>query len=73
MDEGKFDFHQATEEEENLDYNKLKPCPKCKKPIACDATMCYFCGSSLEVLSKPLWIVWVAVIIVIIFAISIIL
>ena len=73
MDEGKFDFHQATDEEESLDYNKLKPCPKCKKPIAQDAVICYFCGQDVIRPGKTPWAGWVAAGLIIIFILSILL
>ncbi len=47
-DEGYFDFESLSEEEEKLDFGRLKTCPSCKKPVASDATICYFCGSDLE-------------------------
>jgi len=73
MEEGNFDYKQAIEEEEKLDFNNLKDCPNCKKPIASDATMCYFCGQEVVSADKSPWLAWVIVATIIIFVASILL
>ena len=59
--EGYFDFKSTSEEEEKLDYNKFKSCPNCKKSIAHDATICYFCGREIIYKSKASLVGWIVV------------
>lgn len=49
--------------EADLDFNKLKPCSHCKKPVPENATMCLYCGETINSGSsqKP-WVVWTAAI-----------
>ena len=68
MNQESFDFQSLSEQEEQLDFDKLIPCPHCKKPILQDAGMCYYCGRDAIVYKKPRWVVWVAIIVVIAFA-----
>jgi hypothetical protein len=67
MPEDYFDFHTASEEQEELDYKHLVECPHCKKPIPQNATMCYYCGEEITFGKKPLWIIWTAIVLIIIF------
>ena len=67
MQEGNFDFKSVTEEPEDLDFSNLVPCPHCKKPIPRDALNCLYCGRSVDVYNKPLWLIWTAVLLIVIF------
>lgn len=60
----KFDSQRTGQElEEDLDFNKLKPCPHCKKPIPQNATLCLYCGESVNFSTKkPYWVIWTAAI-----------
>jgi len=69
MDKDYFDFKSISEEPESLDFKNLEPCPKCRKSIPSDATMCLYCGEEVYRSSpKPVWVVWTAIILIIIFA-----
>jgi RNA polymerase subunit RPABC4/transcription elongation factor Spt4 len=65
-DEG-FDFQEITEEPQEHDFERMVPCPHCRKPIPQDSTLCYYCGKDTTVVKKPLWVVWAAIITVIAF------
>ncbi len=71
MPEERFDFKQVSEEDENLNFAKLKPCPNCKKSIPEDATMCLYCGEEVKESSKPAWVIWTAILLIVIFGIFI--
>lgn len=70
--EEQFNFKSVSEEEERLDYNHLEPCPNCKKPIAYDATICYFCSQDVSRQGKTTWVGWIAAGLVIIFILALI-
>ena len=63
-----FDYKKVTEEKEELDFENLVPCPDCKKPIPSDAIMCLYCGHEVTGYRRQQWVVWVAVILIVIFA-----
>ena len=67
MAEGDFQFQSFSEEPEQQDYGKLLPCPHCEKPIPQDALMCLYCGKQVHFARRPLWVVWTAIVLVIIF------
>jgi RNA polymerase subunit RPABC4/transcription elongation factor Spt4 len=71
MDEGHFDFNSVSQEEEKLDFNKMLPCPKCKKPVPHDAITCYYCGEAVAFSKKSNWIIITATIIAVIFTLFI--
>ncbi|MBN2482710.1 MAG: zinc ribbon domain-containing protein [Candidatus Omnitrophica bacterium] len=50
------EFQEVTEQSEQLDFNRTKPCPHCQNPIPADAVSCYYCGRSLSPGKK--WVVW---------------
>lgn len=52
MPEDFFDFESLEEPENSLDYENLIECPHCKKLIAEDATLCYFCGEEVNFKKK---------------------
>jgi hypothetical protein len=62
MDEGGFDYKEEQESDETPDFQKLKPCPHCKKEIPIDSTMCLYCGEESGVYGKPSWVIWAAAI-----------
>lgn len=65
-----FDFEGKTELNEELNFNRLKDCPHCKKPIPYDATFCLYCGNPIHTAhagGKPKWFLWIAVILIILF------
>ncbi len=63
-----FEFKEVVEEKEELNWQHLKPCPHCKKPIPADATMCLYCGQSTAGGShKPLWVIVTAIILLVSF------
>ncbi|UCD15693.1 MAG: hypothetical protein JSV34_01190 [Candidatus Omnitrophota bacterium] len=62
-----FDYQSVSEQDENLDFKNLKPCPHCKKPVPADATLCLYCGESVSGSHKKTWIIWVAVFVIITF------
>jgi len=64
-----FDFASTSEEPEEFDYQKLTPCPWCKKPIPQDVTLCYYCGRQTNLSAKPLWVVWTAIALIVVFVI----
>lgn len=73
--EANFDFQSFSQEEEKLDYKHLKPCPNCKKPIASDATICYFCGQDVVYHTKGSWLSWLiaaglVIILILVFTLS---
>jgi len=72
MNEEQFDFQSLPQEDEQLDFKNLKPCPNCKKPIPQDATSCYYCGESAGEIKKPAWFIWLAVFVIIAFALLVI-
>ena len=68
MAEADFEFREVTEEEEKLDYSKLVNCPHCKKPIPHDATMCLYCGDTVELKDKKSgWLAVATVLLIIVF------
>lgn len=67
MNQGYFDYQSISEEKEELDFNKLIPCPKCKKPIPHDATMCLYCGEEVVFQRKKSKIAWVWIALIVIF------
>lgn len=67
MDKNHFNFYKATQEDEDLDFSEMVPCPLCKKPIPRNATMCLYCGGSVGYLKKPGWFVFAAILLIIIF------
>ncbi|MCK4520003.1 MAG: hypothetical protein KAT96_02435 [Candidatus Omnitrophica bacterium] len=67
MNEGHFDYQSISEEKEELDFSKLVPCPKCKKLIPHDATMCLYCGEEVIFQEKKSWVTWVGVVLIIAF------
>ena len=67
MNEERFDYRSVSEEKEELDFSKLTPCPKCKKPIPHDATMCLYCGEEIIFREKKSWAVWIGVVLIIAF------
>ncbi len=64
MPEDSFDFKQVSEEKDELDYEHLVECPHCKKPIAEDATLCYYCGEEVDLGKKSSWPVWLGLILI---------
>lgn len=66
MAEHNFDFEEHHDAPESLDFSKKAVCPHCKKPIAHDATMCYFCGEDVPPAAKPKWVVWATAIFIIV-------
>lgn len=73
MPEDHFDFQQIDEESEKLNFDKLTPCPNCKKPIPEDSTMCLYCGEEGKEGKKPTWFIWTAILVIVIFGIFILL
>lgn len=69
MDEEYFDFRDVTEENEQLDFDRLISCPHCEKPIPQDATMCLYCGEETTSHKRSIGLAWVAVIVLIVFII----
>lgn len=69
MPEGNFEFRDFEEEPDELDYQKLRPCPWCKKSIPQDANLCYYCGRPTTSFAQSFWLVWVAVIVIIVFVV----
>ena len=69
MDEknGDFNFEQLAELPEELDFNQLKTCPHCKKPIPSTSTLCLYCGENTEISKQPKWVVWVAILVILSF------
>jgi len=67
MNKDDFDYQSVSEQPEDLDFNKLTPCPHCKKPIPHDATMCLYCGRDVAAGGRPAWFVIAAVLLVIAF------
>jgi predicted nucleic acid-binding Zn ribbon protein len=67
VSEANFDFNSYQEYPEELDYNNLKPCPHCKKPIPANAISCLYCGNSVSFFRRPRWIFWVAIFVLIAF------
>lgn len=55
MPEGFFQYYQANEQKEDLDFNHLVKCPHCGKPIPQDAISCYYCGEDAIVRKKSKW------------------
>jgi len=64
-----FDFQSVSEEAEELDFKKTVLCPHCKKPIPHEAIRCLYCGEEVVSVKKPAWVVWTAVLLVIIFVV----
>ena len=62
-----FDFKEVVQESESLDFEKLTPCPHCKKPIPADATMCLYCGESVAKRKKPTWVIYTAIFLIVLF------
>ena len=71
MDEDYFDFQTVDEQPEDLDFDNLKQCPYCKKPIPQNSLFCLYCGNSL--VERPRWIIWVSIIVIIAFLLLILL
>ena len=67
MNHEEFEFRKVSEEPESLDFNKLVNCPRCKKPIPHDATLCLYCGESVSSGKKSSWIFWTAIFVIVIF------
>jgi len=67
MDEGRFDYKGVSEESDDLDFEKLVPCPHCKKPIPQDATMCLYCGKEAVWRKKSPWVSIIVVFLIIAF------
>ncbi|MFA7677299.1 MAG: hypothetical protein WCY34_03930 [Candidatus Omnitrophota bacterium] len=69
MAEGKFDYQSFSQEQEGLDFGKMKKCPHCSKPIPGDAISCYYCGKLIDDndSARPAWFVWTAIAIVVVF------
>jgi hypothetical protein len=61
MAQGHFDFEQVLDEEEELDYDHLCPCPRCKKDIPANATMCLYCSAEVTRQTRPGWVIWTAI------------
>lgn len=57
--EGRFDYQSMSEQDDRLDCSQTKTCPHCKKAIAVDATICYFCGQDFACQTKRSWVSWV--------------
>ena len=70
MEQGNFEFRPVNDEDEGLDYQHLKPCPHCAKPIPQNATLCLYCGEEVRFYKKPSWIVWAALIALISFILA---
>ena len=71
-DEAYFDFEEKQELPEELDFNRTKICPHCKKPIPADSTLCLYCGESVYYgEGKSKWMIWVAIIVIIAFLVLI--
>jgi RNA polymerase subunit RPABC4/transcription elongation factor Spt4 len=66
MQEETSSYRQLSEEDEELRFQKKKRCHNCKKLIAHNATLCYFCGEEADAGSfkKPLWVVWTALVLI---------
>lgn len=73
MPQSYFDYQQVVEEKEELDFNNLVNCPKCKKPIPYNSTMCLYCGREVYFSKKAPWIIWVAVLLLIAFLVVMVL
>jgi len=67
MDEGQFDYKVVSEDNDDLDFEKLVPCPHCKKPIPQDATMCLYCGQETVYRRKSPWFTVIIIITIIAF------
>ncbi|MFH1504249.1 MAG: hypothetical protein ABIH08_02500 [Candidatus Omnitrophota bacterium] len=67
MNSENFDYQSVSEEQEELNFDKLAPCPDCKKPIPQDAAMCLYCGKKVSRGKKPAWFIWLAVFLIIAF------
>ncbi len=65
MVEDSFKFEQVSEEEERYDFDNLVPCPHCKKPIPCDATMCLYCGKEVITRKKSARFIWAVVLLIV--------
>ena len=72
MAQAHFDYKKVTEEKDELDFENLVPCFHCKKPIPSDATMCLYCGHEVTHYGSQQWVIWVAIILIVIFAVFII-
>lgn len=74
MDEDYFKFFSTREEEERLDFENLKPCRHCGKPIPANATMCLYCGRSTgDYSKKSFWSIVITVSLIISFIVLILL
>ncbi len=71
-EEEQFPFEEVVEEQEELDFNKLRPCPHCKKPIPVNAITCLYCGEEVTGSRQVSWVVWVAIFVVIVFLIMVV-
>jgi len=65
MDQGYFDYKVVSEESDDLDFEKLVPCPHCKKPIPHDATMCLYCGQESVWRKKSPWVTIVVALLIV--------
>lgn len=72
MDEAHFDFKDVPEEDEQLDFDTMIPCPRCQKPIPKNALLCHYCSAELTNYNKQVWFVWVAVLVIIALALFVI-
>ena len=67
-DEDYFDFKEYINSDDGeRDFRKLVECSHCHKPVPPDAILCLYCGK--RVVKKPVWIVYVALILIISFLI----
>lgn len=67
-DEDNFDFKEyINSDSEGHNFCKLVECPHCHKPVPPDAILCLYCGK--RVIRKPVWIVYIALILVVSFLI----
>ena len=72
-EEGYFDFEPKSDFDEELDFKNLRPCPHCKNPIPANAISCLYCGNSVSFSSRPRWITWVAIVVIVSFLLLILL
>ena len=69
MNEDYFNFDIKTEEQEELDFRRLRNCPHCKKPIPHNAIMCFYCGEEVHVSKKPRWLILSVIMLLVVFVI----
>ncbi len=66
MDQGYFDYQSVSEEKDELNFSKLIPCPRCKKPIPDDATLCLYCGEAVTPEGRSSGVTWVVILLIIV-------